>query len=288
MLAIYKRELKSYFDSMIGYVFIAFLVAFMGIYFMVYNLSNGIPYFSYALSAVTFIFLVAIPILTMKSLAEERKSKTDQLLFTSPISLTRIIVGKYFAMITVFLIPVVISCCFPIIIKANGTAFLIEDYAAILAFFFMGCVFIAIGMFISSLTESQIIAAVGTFGVLLVLFLWSGLLSFLPSSPQSSLLGFLIILTSISLIIYFMTKNYVLTLLIEVLGAVGLIALYFIKRSWFDRALPMLLEKITIMEVFDNFVGYHIFDVSGLVYYISLIFVFVFLTIQSIQKRRWS
>ena len=82
MRAIYRRELKSYFHSMIGYVFIAFLVAFTGVYFMAYNLNYGYPYFSYVLSATIFIYLIAIPILTMRSFAEERKNKTDQMLLT--------------------------------------------------------------------------------------------------------------------------------------------------------------------------------------------------------------
>lgn len=99
MKAIYKRELKSYFQSMIGYAFIAFLLAFVGIYFMAYNLNAGYPYFSYALSGVMFMFLVAVPILTMKSFSEERKSKTDQLLLTSPVRLVDVVLGKYLAMV---------------------------------------------------------------------------------------------------------------------------------------------------------------------------------------------
>lgn len=124
MMAIYKRELKSYFQSMIGYAFIAFLMLFTGIYFTAYNLNYGYPYFSYALSATMFIFLVAVPVLTMKCFAEERKSKTDQLLLTSPVSVIEIVLGKYFAMVTVFLVPVLLSCIYPLIIKAQGTAYI--------------------------------------------------------------------------------------------------------------------------------------------------------------------
>lgn len=120
MKAIYKRELKSYFQSMIGYAFIAFLLAFVGIYFMAYNLNAGYPYFSYALSGVMFMFLVAVPILTMKSFSEERKSKTDQLLLTSPVRLVDVVLGKYLAMVTVFLIPNLIFCIYPLVIKMQG------------------------------------------------------------------------------------------------------------------------------------------------------------------------
>ena len=183
MSAIYKRELSSYFNSMIGYVFIAVLVFFTGIYFMAYNLYSGLPQFSYTLYSLMTILMFAIPLLTMKSMAEERRSRTDQLLLTAPVSLTGVVMGKFLAMATIFLIPVALCAFCPLIIAMNGEARLLSDYAALLAFFLMGCVFIAIGMFLSSLTESQIIAAVSTFAVLLVLFLWDDLVSFLPC-PQ--------------------------------------------------------------------------------------------------------
>ena len=136
MKAIYRKSSKSYFQSMIGYAFIAFLLAFVGIYFMAYNLNAGYPYFSYALSGVMFMFLVAVPILTMKSFSEERKSKTDQLLLTSPVRLVDVVLGKYLAMVTVFLTPNLIFCIYPLVIKMQGTAYLRVDYAAILMFFY--------------------------------------------------------------------------------------------------------------------------------------------------------
>lgn len=178
MLAIYKRELKSYFHSMTGCVFIAFLVMFTGIYFMAYNLNAGYPYFSYTLSGSLIVFLVGIPLLTMRSFSEERKTKTDQLLLTAPVSLTKVVLGKYFAMVTVLAVPNVIFCLFPLLIKLQGTAYLLVDYSSIAVFFLLGCVYLAIGMFMSSLTESQIIAFISTFGILLLLYLWDGILSF--------------------------------------------------------------------------------------------------------------
>ena len=120
MLAIYKRELKSYFQSMVGCVFVAFLVAFTGIYFMAYNMTMGYPYFSYTLSGSLIVFLVGIPLITMRSFSEERKNKTDQMLLTAPVSLGKIVAGKYLAMATVIAIPNVIFCIFPLIIKAQG------------------------------------------------------------------------------------------------------------------------------------------------------------------------
>ena len=117
MKAIYKKEMRSYFTSMTGCIFIAFVMALLGIYFMVYNLSNGYTSFGSALSAVSFIFLIAVPILTMRSFSEERHNRTDQLLLTAPVSLPRVVMGKYFAMTTIFSIPMAITCIFPLIIK---------------------------------------------------------------------------------------------------------------------------------------------------------------------------
>ena len=175
MLAIYKRELKSYFQSMVGCVFVAFLLVFTGIYFVAYNLSAGYPYFSYSLAGSLIVFIVGIPLITMRSFSEERKNKTDQLLLTAPVSLWKVVLGKYLAMVTVIGIPNVIFCAFPLIIKAQGTAYLKVDYISIGVFFLLGCVYAAIGMFLSALTESQMIAFISTFGILLILYLWNGI-----------------------------------------------------------------------------------------------------------------
>ena len=199
MKAIYKREVSSYFNSMIGWIFVAVLTVFIGIYFFAYNLFQGYPYFSLSLGSTLYIFVVMIPILTMRSMADERHTKTDQLLLTAPVSVTAVVLGKYFAMLTVFAVPVAIACLCPLIIALNGTAFLLADYGAILAFFLLGAVEIAVGMLISSLTESQIIAAVGTFGLLLLLYLWDGLVGFLPSTAVGSLLGFFVVLILVCL-----------------------------------------------------------------------------------------
>lgn len=239
MKAIYKRELKSHFQSMIGYIFIAFLTLFVGIYFLAYNLNGGYPYFSYCLYGVMFIFMLAVPILTMKCFAEERKSKSDQLLLTSPVSLTGIVVGKYLAMVTVFLIPMLLFCFYPLVIEMNGTAYLKADYAAMFAFFLLGCVYISIGMFLSALTESQIIAAISTFGVLLILYLWEGIISLLPSNTVGTFLA-------------------------------------------------GIMEKMELTHVFTDIFSNNLLSISGLIFYVSLIVLFNFLTVQSIQKRRWS
>lgn len=288
MTAIYKRELKSYFQSMTGYVFIAFLVLFVGIYFMAYNLMSGYPYFSYTLSAMTTIIMIGVPVLTMRSFADDRRTRTDQLLLTSPVSVVKIVAAKYLSMITVFAVPVLLSAVCPLVIKLNGNANLKADYASLLAFFLLGCVYIAIGMFISSLTESQVLAAVGTIGILLLLILWPSLMGFFPTSASGSAIGFFLLWTFGVFLIYRMTGGRTVSIALEAAGVLVILALYFAKQSLFDRALVNVLEKIAITDVFQNFAVYSIFDAGGLASYISIIFLLFFLTVQSVEKRRWS
>lgn len=288
MLAIYKREFKSYFYSMTGSIFIAFITVMTGIYFMAYNLHSGYPYFSYALGGIMFTLLIAVPVLTMKSFSEERKSRTDQLLLTAPISVGKIVAGKYLAMVTIYLIPCILFCAYPLIIKTQGKAYFLADYTAIFIFFLMGCVYIAIGSFMSALTESQIIAAISTFGVLMLLYMWDGIISFLPSTAIGGAAGVWMILTVFVLFIYHMTKNTVLNVGIEAVGTLVIGVLYAVKSEVFEGILDKVLGKFALSDVFSNISDNNLLDVNGIVLYLTLIGVFLFLTVQIIQKRRFS
>lgn len=288
MAAIYKKELKSYFQSMIGCVFVAFLIAFTGIYFMAYNMTAGYPYFSYTLSGSLIVFIVGIPLITMRSFSEERKNKTDQLLLTAPVSLWKVVLGKYLAMVTVIAVPNIIFCIFPLIIKSQGTAYLAVDYISIGVFFLLGCVFAAIGMFLSALTESQIIAFISTFGILLILYLWEGILSMLPGTAVSGLVFILILVILIAFYIWHMTENMFLAGGIGVIGAAASLIVYFIKSSLYENLLANLLGRLALANVFTDITDNSIVDLSGIALYLSVIAVFLFLTVQAIQKRRWS
>lgn len=288
MTAVYKREVRAYFQSMTGPVFIAFLLAFTGIYFVAYNLSAGYPYFSYTLSGSLIVFLVGIPLITMRSFSEERRSRTDQMLLTAPVSLFGIVMGKYLAMVTVIAIPNIIFCIYPLIIQSQGVAYLTVDYISIFVFFLLGCVYAAIGMFLSALTESQIIAFVSTFGILLVLYLWDGILSLLPSSAISGLAGVLIILALAVFYIYHMTDNVVLAGIIGLIGAASGIIVYIVDSALYENLLSNLLGRLALANVFTDITSNSIVDVTGIALYLSIAAVFVFLTVQAVQKRRWS
>lgn len=236
MTAIFKREFRAYFHSFIGCLFISAILFITGIYVTVYNLLSGYPNVSYALSGIIFIFIISVPILTMRILAEEKRQKTDQLILTAPVSVGRIVMGKFIALGAVFTIPVLIISLYPLVLSSFGSVPLLESYAAVLAFYLYGLTCIAIGIFVSSLTESQVIAAVITFAVLFL--------------------------------------GYVMTGICNMISATG---------NWLTR----LLSAFNLVSRFDNLVA-GTFDIKSILYYLSIIAVVLFLTVQSIQKRRYS
>ena len=171
MIAIFKREVRSSFHGMIGYVLTAFMLAATAIYFVALNLGYGLTDFGYyTLYRTTFVLLLYIPVLTMRSFAEERRTRTDQLLLTSPVSVWEIVLGKFFALCVIFALPCLADVVMILVLAAlgaTGTATL-ANLAALLCYYLMGCAAIAIGVFLSSLTENQIIAAVAGVAALLL------------------------------------------------------------------------------------------------------------------------
>lgn len=287
MTAVYKRELRSYLTSMTGYLFIFFILLLTGIYFSAYQLDIAYPKFEYTLSTMTFVFLICVPILTMRTLAEERKQKTDQLLLTSPVSVGKIIMGKYLALVTVFAIPMAIICFYPLVMSKFGDISFGSAYTAVLGFFLLGCANLAIGVFISSLTESQVIAAVLTFVFLFAFFMMNGISSFFSEGALSTCITFGLLILAAAIIIYSMIKNFLISALICVIGEAALAVVYVINSSFFAGGIQKVLQIFNLSGHFDNFAN-GIFDINGIVYYLSVIAVCVFLTVQSIVKRRWN
>lgn len=286
MMAIYKRELRSYLTSMIGYLFIFFILVITGVYFSAYQLTAAYPKFEYTLNAITFVFLIGIPILTMRVLAEERKQKTDQLLLTSPVSVSGIVMGKYLALVTVFAAPMAIMCTYPLIMSKFGTISYGETYTAILGFFLLGCANLAIGVFMSALTESQIIAAVLTFVLLFAFYVMNGISSFFSQTSMSTCVAFGFLILAATIIIYTMIKNMLVTLIVGIVGEGSLIVMYVINSSLFAGGIQKVLNIFNISGHFENFAN-SIFDIKGIIYFLSVIAVCIFLTIQMVVKRRW-
>lgn len=287
MLAVYKKELRSYLTSMVGYVFIAFVLLILGIYFTAYNLQFASPDFGATLSSVTFLFLIITPILTMRILAEEKKNRTDQLLLTAPVPVWKVVLGKYLSMVTIYAIPIIISAFYPMIMGKYGVISYPMAYVAVIGFFFLGCAQIAVGLFLSSVTESQVIAAVLTFGILFCSYMMDGIESFFSDTAVSSMVAFLILAVVLGIVVYQLTKNIIFSSCVGGVLVIGVADVYFIKPTIFTGLIQKFLNLFAIANHFDNFVG-GIFDVTGIIYMLSVVCIFVFLTVQCIQKRRWS
>lgn len=287
MLAIYKRELRSYFTSMIGYVFIAFFLAIIGLYFYVYNISGGYANFEYVLSSATFAFMVLVPIITMRVMAEENRQKTDQLLLTAPVPTKAIILGKYLSLMSVYGIVLLISCVYPLILTKYGTVNLKTAYGSILGYLLLGGAFMAIGLFVSACTDNQLVAAVITFIIVLFTTLMDGIASLIPTDNKTAWLVFSVILLVICIITYFIMHNVVVSVSVAAVGEVALTAIYIIKPTLYDGLVVKVFNWFSVITRFDKFVDGFL-DVSSIVYYVSFIFVFLFLAIQSLNKRRWS
>ena len=288
MLAIYKREFKAFFTNMIGFIFIAFLLLITGIYATAYNFGGYYPNFEFSLNNVSFIFAFVVPLLTMRVMAEDKRQNTDQLLFTSPVTVGKIIMGKYFAMVTILLITVAALCVYPLILSMYGSVNFGSAYGAIVGFFFLGAALIAIGMFLSSLTESQLIAAVVTLGVLLALYLMSYLATLISPTAFASFAAFSVVVVIVAALLYLMTKNIIPSVIVLVVFEVILAAIYFLKPALLEGRFRGFLEQLALFDRYQIFVSNGIFDLTTIVYYLTIVVLFLFFCVQAIEKRRWS
>jgi ABC-2 type transport system permease protein len=287
MGAVYEREVKSYFNTMTGYLVCAFLLMFAGVYTMAYNLNYGYPNFEYVLQGMSFIFMIVVPILTMRSVAEERRQKTDQLLYALPIPMTRIVLGKFFAMVTVFLLPTALIALYPLLLSSFGTVSFITAYGALAGFIFMGAAFIAVGLFISSLTENQAIAAVLCFLALLVNYFLTSTTEFVSESSTASFVAVTVIIVLIALLLRVMTKNTFVSVVTFLALEVANVVVLAFSPDTLSGLLTTAMEKLSLFDRFDTFVG-GVFDITSLVFYLVTAGVFLFFTVQSLEKRRWS
>ena len=287
MIAIYKREISAYFKGMFGYVVAVFLLLFTGIYTVVYNLASGYPNFEYVLSAITFLYLLIIPVLTMRSISEERRQHTDQLLYSLPLSMGKVVLGKYLAMLTVLLLPMALMCLYPLILSAFGTVNFASAYSGMIGFFLLGAALVALGMFVSSLTESQAVAAGLSFVRILVVYLMNALASFIPATAFGSFAALTVVVLLVALILYLMTKNFTITAVVAVVLELILAVCYALWNDAFLNLFPNILSQLSLFDRLTNFLN-GMFDLTAVVYDLSFAAVFLFLTTQSLEKRRWS
>lgn len=287
MTAVFKHELSNYFHSMTAYIFGAFLLAFVGIGAMIYNIQQAVANFEYVLSFVSLVFVVIIPVLTMRVIAEERKQKTDQLLYSLPITTTQVVLGKYLALLVIYLIPLCIVAVYPLLFAQYGEVYLLTSYGSIGAFFVMGAALIAVGTFLSSLTENQGFAAGIAIAVFLLNYYSVSLAQHISATAFGSAAALCVLSCLLGLLVRCLTKNEHLAYgtAIVLIAAVGIT--YFVNSAVFEGLLPDIMKKLSLFERFYTFVS-GVFDLTAIVYYVSVIAFFLFLAVQSLEKRRYN
>ena len=284
MIAVFKHELKNYFHSFTAYVFGAFLLAIVGIGAMLYNLQAAVSNFEYVLSFGMIIFVVIVPILTMRVIAEERKQKTDQLLYSLPISTVQVIMGKYLALLVVYLIPLLIISIYPLIFAQYGDVYLPTSYGSLAAIFIMGAALVALGVFISSLTDNQGLAA--GIGIAAILFNYYSvsLSEYVSSTSVGSIIALALLALIIGAIVRYLTRNEMLGYGVTLVLIAAITVTSFIDSTVFEGLLPKIMRQLSLFNRFNTFVS-GVFDLTAIFYYISVIVFFLFLSVQSMEKK---
>ena len=287
MSAILKHELRSYFHSLTAYIFGAFLLAFVGIGAMLYNIQMAVSNFEFVLSFGSLIFVVIVPILTMRVIAEERRQRTDQLLYSLPITTTQVVLGKYLALLVLYLIPLAVISIYPLIFAQFGDVYLVTAYGSIFAFFLMGAALIALGVFISSLTENQGFAAGIGIAVILLNYYSVSLSEYISSTALGTVIALVVVILLLGAVIRHLTGNGNLAYWVCFVLIVVTVAVYVLNSTVFEGLLPRVMTQLSLFERFNSFVN-GVFDLTAVVYYLSVAAFFLFLSVQSLEKRSYN
>ncbi len=287
MIAVFKHEMRNYFHSLTAYVFGAFLLAVTGIGAMLYNIQAAVSNFEFVLSFGSAIFIVIVPILTMRVIAEEKKLKTDQLLYSLPITTGEVVMGKYLALLLVFLLPLCVIALYPLIFAQFGDVSLLTAYGSLAAFFLLGAALLALGMFISSLTDNQGLAAGLSIALIALNYFSVSLSKQVPSSGMGSLAAICLLLIGLYFLVRKMTRNENMAWWMSFSLMMAALIAYLVKSEWFEGLLPRCMEKLSLFARLDTFVN-GVFDGTAVVYFLTVIALFLFLSVQSLEKKRYN
>ena len=287
MTAVLKHELRNYFHTLTAYVFGAFLLAFIGLGATLYNLQAAVSNFEFVLSFGSLVFVVIVPILTMRVIAEEKKQRTDQLLYSLPITTTEVVLGKYLALLVVYLIPLAVVSVYPLIFARYGDVYLLTSYGSIFAFFVLGAALIALGVFISSLTDNQGFAAGIGIAVILLNYYSASLSEYVSSTPAGALIAAFALVIVLGVVIRHLTKNEHLAYGFYFLAGGAVLILYLADPEAFSGLLPSVMKTLSLFERFYVVVN-GVFDLTAIVYFVTFAAFFLFLSVQSLEKRRYN
>lgn len=287
MKAVYIKELRSYFTGAVSYACFTLIFLIAGIYTWALNILGASGAFENTVSNMAlWLCLLPVPLLTMRIFSEERRQKTDRLLYTLPLRTSDTVLGKYFAAVTVMLLPTAVISLFPLLLSFFGNVNIATCFSTLFAFFMMNAALTAVGVFISSLTENQVVAAIVTAVLIFFNYFLPYIASYASASAVSSAIFLIVMGLVIGLVTFFMTKNYIIGLLTAVVLDFLLILAYFLKPDLLEGLIPRIMGKLSLFETLVIFSG-GIFDFTGIVFYVSVAAIFLFLTVQSLEKRRW-
>ena len=236
---------------------------------------------------MTMILLFLLPAISMRSFAEERKNRTDQLLLTSPVSIPAIVAGKFLAEVAVFALPLAAAVLMPLILKAFGTVSLVAAYSAVLGYLLLGNACLAVGTWISALTENQILAYLATFGALLVAYIMDGIQTMFTTGNLLAFIAFMVVVLIASILVGVICKRLTAGVTVFCVGAVVLFILFRLRPAWLLTAFNAVLSALALFDPFQDIVG-GMFSIPAIVYYLSVIGLFLFLTGQALERRRWN
>ena len=285
MSAIYRKEIRVFFSGLFGWVIAAVLLFFLGLFTTLFNLLSGFSGLSYALSSMQWVLLVIVPFLTMRAIAEERHSRTDQLLYSLPIPLYEVVLAKYFASCTVFLLPTLVYALYPLILSGFGEISLASAYTALFGYVLLTASLISVSLFVSSLVENQIVAAVLSIAAMLAIVFVSSIAMLIPASALASFILCILAALGIGALILRSTKNLTIGLLVSTVLILPTAIVYIINADLFASLVPNALTSLDLFSRWSAF-SYGHFDLPATIFYLTFIGFFLFLTVQSMEKRR--
>jgi len=286
MIAIIKKELRFYFTSAPGYIFLAGFLFMNALFFVMNNINALSSNYMATLGSMTIVFLIIIPILTMQLFAEETKQRTDQLLFTAPIPIWKITLAKYIGALTLFLLAMGISVIFPFIMTFYGDVSASETFGIYLGFILLGAGFIAVGLFISCLTNNPIVAAIGSFAALFLMYILNNIALSMPQDRLSSAIFLGVCVLVIAYVLYDATKNYYAPIVFGILAAGAGVLMWFMNVYFFDALILRVLNWFSVLHRFGSFTM-GVLALADAVYYVTFAAAFIYLTINTLEKRRW-
>ncbi|MBR6917744.1 MAG: ABC-2 transporter permease [Clostridia bacterium] len=287
MSAIFEKEFKNSMRTMTGPIFIAFMLLWFGIYAAKINLSYGYSQFEYTIASASFLSLIALPLLTMRTFSEEKRSGSDKLLYSLPVKTSSIVISKYLSSLAVFAIPLAAVAFYPLIMSQFGNVYFGTAYSSLLAYFFLGGALISIGIFISSLTESQVIAAVLSLGSIILVFFIPDLTDDLPQTSGFSLIFLIILSLILCAAVYALTRNAIASAVVLTVGVAASLIVFIVDRSALEGLAVNWINVAALFTRMNNFF-YGRFDIASLVYYVSITALFLFLTSLAVEKKRWN